>query len=96
MKQTPKSWYKRLSKFLVENRFSIGKLDNTLFIRKENDDLLIVQICVDDIIFGATNESLCKKFASSMQNKFEISMMGELKFFLGFQIKQLKEGIVIN
>ncbi len=55
--------------------------------------MLIVQIYVDDIIFGATNHSLCKKFSNMMQSEFEMSMMGVLKFFLGLQIKQMKDGI---
>jgi hypothetical protein len=71
-------------------------IDTTLFIKTENLDMLIVQIYVDDIIFGATNESLCKDFSERMQGEFEMSMMGELNFFLGLQIKQSKEGILIN
>ena len=61
-----------------------------------NNDILLVQKYVDDIIFGSTNENLCQEFAKVMQNEFEISMMGELTFFLGFQIKQMKEGIFIS
>jgi hypothetical protein len=59
----------------------------------DGKDMLIVQIYVDDIIFGSTNENLCKEFPKTMQNEFVMSMMGELKFFLGLQIKQTKEGI---
>ena len=58
--------------------------------------MLIVQIYVDDIIFGATNHCLCEEFSKLMQGEFEMSMMGELKFFLGLQIKQCKDGIFIN
>ena len=58
--------------------------------------MLIVQICVDDIIFGATNENMCNEFAKCMQDEFQMSMMGELNFFLGLQIKQSSEGIFIN
>jgi len=60
------------------------------------NDILLVQIYVDDIIFGSTNDSLCKEFSQDMQNEFEMSMMGELNFFLGLQIKQTKNGIFIN
>ena len=74
----------------------MGKIDTTLFIKLRENDILIVQIYVDDIIFGATNVSLCEEFAKSMHNEFEMSMMGELNFFLGLQIKQLKEGTFIN
>ena len=58
--------------------------------------MLVVQISVDDIIFGATNQDLCEHFAKEMQNEFEMSMMGELTFFLGLQVKQSKDGIFIN
>jgi uncharacterized membrane protein YciS (DUF1049 family) len=60
------------------------------------NDLLVVQIYVDDIIFGATNDRLCKYFSELMQSEFEMSMMGELGFFLGLQIKQTHEGIIIH
>ena len=96
LKQAPRAWYERLSNFLLEKGFSKGKVDTTLFIKKTKNDLLIVQIYVDDIIFGATNHCLCKEFSKLMQGEFEMSMMGELKFFLGLQIKQCKDEISIN
>ncbi|WRX18223.1 Reverse transcriptase [Theobroma cacao] len=96
LKQAPRAWYERLSKFLVENGYDRGSIDTTLFIKRYLNDLIIVQIYVDDIIFGATNEALCKNFAKKMQGEFKMSMMGELKYFLGLQIKQSEEGIFIN
>ena len=96
LKQPPRTWYGRLSKFLISNGFKIGKIDTTLFINPKENDRLIVQIYVDDIIFGATNVSLCEEFAKSMHSEFEMSIMGELNFFLGLQIKQLKEDTFIN
>ena len=96
LKQAPRAWYERLSKFLISNGFKMGKIDTTLFIKLRKNDILIVQIYVDDIIFGATNVLLCEEFAKSMHSEFEMSMMGELNFFLGFQIKQFKEGTFIN
>ena len=96
LKQTPRAWYERLSKFLISSGFKIGKIDTTLFIKPKDKDMLIVQIYVDDIIFGATNGSLCEEFTKSMHSEFEMSMIGELNFFLGLQIKQLKEGTFIN
>ena len=68
LKQAPRAWYARLSSFLVENGFSKGTIDNTLFVRKRKNDFILVQIYVDDIIFGATNESLCKDFSKVMQD----------------------------
>ena len=96
LKQAPRAWYDRLSTFLIENDFSRENVDKTLFIKKKNNDILVVQIYVDDIIFGATNESFCEEFAKLMQGEFEMSLMGELNYFLGLQVKQTKEGIFIN
>ena len=96
LKQAPRAWYERLSKFLLEHKFSRGNVDTTLFLKKQNKDMLLVQIYVDDIIFGATNNRLCEEFADLMQSEFEMSMMGELNYFLGLQIKQSEGGIFIN
>ncbi|KAJ9544131.1 hypothetical protein OSB04_023838 [Centaurea solstitialis] len=96
LKQAPRAWYKRLSSFLTTNGFNRGTTGITLFYKKQNDDILLVQIYVDDIIFGSTNVSMCTKFESLMQSEFEMSMMGELTFFLGLQVKQSLEGIFIN
>ena len=96
LKQAPRAWYERLSCFLLSINFSKGAVDKTLFIKHFEKDILIVQVYVDDIIFGSTNEKYCNEFAESMQKEFEMSMMGELKFFLGLQIKQTDSGIFIN
>ena len=96
LKQAPRAWYERLSSFLIENGFSRGKIDTTLFTKEKDSELLIIQIYVDDIIFGSTNESLCQEFSQVMQGEFEMSLMGELNYFLGLQIKQSNEGIFIN
>ena len=87
---------KRLSKFLLEGNFIKGKVDITLFVKNVKDDILIIQAYVGDIIFGSTDEILCKEFSNLMQGEFEMSMMGKLTFFLGLQVKQMKEGIFIN
>ncbi|KAK6162258.1 hypothetical protein DH2020_002099 [Rehmannia glutinosa] len=96
LKQAPRAWYDRLNSFLLQNGFIRGRVDTTLFVFEKGQDCLLVQIYVDDIIFGATNDSLCKKFSKLMQGEFEMSMMGELNFFLGLQIKQCQEGIYIS
>nr|GEV59518.1 copia protein [Tanacetum cinerariifolium] len=88
LKQAPRAWYDELSNFLVSKGFSKGSIDPTLFITKHRGDILLVQIYVDDIIFGSTNLNLSKRFEKLMHNKFEMSMIGELKFFLGIQIHQ--------
>ena len=92
LKQAPRAWYDCLKDFLIKNGFTIGKADSTLFTRKVDNELFVCQIYVDDIIFGSTNEKFCEEFSKVMTNRFEMSMMGELKYFLGFQVKQLKEG----
>ena len=96
LKQATRAWYERLLKFLIENNFSKEKIDTTLLIKHVEQDLLLVQIYVDDIIFGSTNDSLCESFFSRMQQEFEMSLMGELNFFLGLHIKQEKDGTFIN
>nr|GEV45970.1 retrovirus-related Pol polyprotein from transposon TNT 1-94 [Tanacetum cinerariifolium] len=96
LKQAPQAWYDELSNFLVSKGFSKGSIDLTLFITKHRGDILLVKIYVDDIIFGSTNSNLSKRFEKLMHNKFEMSMMGELKFFLGIQIHQSHRGIFIN
>nr|GEV60411.1 hypothetical protein [Tanacetum cinerariifolium] len=87
---------KTLANYLLENGFQRGKIDQTLFIKKQKGDILLVQIYVDDIIFGATNKDLCKSFEKLMKDKFQMSSMGELTFFLGLQVKQKKDGIFIS
>nr|GEZ66239.1 hypothetical protein [Tanacetum cinerariifolium] len=96
LKQAPRAWYDELSKFLLSKGFSKGSIDPTLFITKHGGDILLVQIYADDIIFGSTNLNLSKRFEKLMHNKFEMSMMGEMKFFLGIQIHQSPRGIFIN
>nr|GFB97030.1 putative ribonuclease H-like domain-containing protein [Tanacetum cinerariifolium] len=81
--QAPKAWYETLATYLLENGFQIGTIDQTLFIKNQQKDILLVQIYVVDIIFGATNKALCKSFEKLMKDKFQMSSMGELTFFLG-------------
>nr|GEY28937.1 retrovirus-related Pol polyprotein from transposon TNT 1-94 [Tanacetum cinerariifolium] len=96
LKQAPRAWYDELSNFLVSKGFSKGSIDPTLFITKHTGDILLVQMYVDDIIFGSKNPKLPEQFEKLMHIKFEMSMMGELKFFLGIQIHQSPRGIFIN
>ena len=71
-------------------------VDSNLYVRNEKDYQLIVVVYVDDIIFGGCKESICKDFANKMQREFEMSMIGELSYFLGLQIRQLQHGIFIS
>nr|GEX02523.1 hypothetical protein [Tanacetum cinerariifolium] len=81
--QAPRAWYETLATYLLENGFHRGQIDQTLFIKKQKGDILLVQIYVDDNIFGTTNKDLCKSFEKLMKDKFQMSSMGELTFFLG-------------
>ncbi|KAJ9544616.1 hypothetical protein OSB04_024323 [Centaurea solstitialis] len=94
--QAPRAWYDTLSSYLLENKFERGVIDKTLFIKRTKTDMLLVQIYVDDIIFGSTKEDMCKEFEELMHKKFKMSSMGELTFFLGLQVKQKRDGIFIN
>jgi hypothetical protein len=96
LKQAPRAWYECLRDFLITNGFKVSKADPTLFTKTIAKDLFICQIYVDDIIFGSTNKSSCEEFSRIMIQKFEMTMMGELKYFLGFQIKQLQDGTFIS
>ncbi|GJV60077.1 retrovirus-related pol polyprotein from transposon TNT 1-94 [Tanacetum coccineum] len=96
LKQAPKAWYDRLKSFLIKHYYNMGMVDNTLFTKKKSSNLIIFQIYVDDIIFGLTCQDICDEFAKIMHDKFEMSMMGELNFFLGLQIKQIEDVIFFN
>ncbi|GKA48917.1 retrovirus-related pol polyprotein from transposon TNT 1-94, partial [Tanacetum coccineum] len=96
LKQAPKAWYDRLKVFLIKHEYKMGMVDNTLFTKKKSSNLIIVQIYVDDIIFGLTCQDMCDEFSKIMHDEFEMSMMGELNFFLGLQIKQIEDGIFFN
>ena len=96
LKQAPSAWYDRLTAYLTEHGFKRGSADTTLFIRKDKNSFVVAQIYVDDIVFGATNDSLVHSFADEMKEMFEMSMVGELTYFLGLQVKQTDSGIYIN
>ncbi|GJT63367.1 retrovirus-related pol polyprotein from transposon TNT 1-94 [Tanacetum coccineum] len=96
LKQAPRAWYDTLSKFLLAQGFSKGVVDPTLFIRKIGKHTFQVQIYVDDIIFASTDPKDCGHFSNEMSSKFQMSMMGQISFFLGLQISQNPKGIFIN
>ncbi|GJU70700.1 retrovirus-related pol polyprotein from transposon TNT 1-94 [Tanacetum coccineum] len=96
LKQAPRAWYDTLSKFLLANNFFKGVVDPTLFTRKSGKHILLVQIYVDDIIFASTDHNACNTFSKEMSSKFQMSMMGQMSFFLGLQVSQSPGGIFIN
>ena len=83
LKQAPRAWYERLRDFLLSKGFMMGKVDTTFFTKKIGKDLFVLQIYVDDVIFGSTNQDFCEQFGKMMANEFEMSMIGELSYFLG-------------
>jgi hypothetical protein len=95
-KQASRAWYARLKTFMLEHGYVMGSVDKTIFTLMYDTDFLLVQIYVDDIIFGGSSQTLVFRFQEMMENEFQMSMMGELTFFLGIQVKQTKEGIFIN
>ncbi|GJZ43915.1 retrovirus-related pol polyprotein from transposon TNT 1-94 [Tanacetum coccineum] len=94
--QAPRAWYETLSTYLLDNGFHRGQIDKTLFIKRHKDDILLVQVYVDDIIFGSTKKELSTEFEKLMHDKFQMSSMGELTFFLGLQVQQKSDGIFIS
>ncbi|GJU41601.1 putative ribonuclease H-like domain-containing protein [Tanacetum coccineum] len=94
--QAPRAWYETLANYLLSNGFKRGKIDQTLFIKKKKGDILLVQVYVDDIIFGSTNKELYTGFEKLMKDKFQMSSMVELTFFLGLQVQQKEDGIFIS
>nr|GEV91674.1 copia protein [Tanacetum cinerariifolium] len=90
LKQAHKAWYDRLKAFLIKH-YKMGMIDNTLFTKKKSSNLIIVQIYIDDVIFGSTCQDICDEFSKIMHDEFEMSMMGELNFFLRLQIKQMED-----
>nr|GEY97726.1 putative ribonuclease H-like domain-containing protein [Tanacetum cinerariifolium] len=75
---------------------SMGTIDQTLFIRRQRGDFILVQVYMDDIIFGSSNPQLCREFEALMHEKFQMSAMGELNFFLGLQVLQKEDGIFLS
>ncbi|GJZ55906.1 putative ribonuclease H-like domain-containing protein [Tanacetum coccineum] len=94
--QAPRAWYETLSTYLLDNGFQRGKLDKILFIKRKKGDILLVQVYVDDIIFGSTKKELCNAFEKLMHENFQMSSIGELTFFMGLQVQQKKDGIFIS
>jgi hypothetical protein len=96
LKQAPRAWYARLKTFLLEHGYVMGSVDKTLFTLNHGTDFLLVQIYVDDIIFCGSFHTLVSKIQEMMESEFQMSMMGELTFFLVIQVKQMKQGTFLH
>ena len=86
LKQAPRAWYSRLDKYLQQQGFKQGSVDNNLYIKMDKGSMIIIEVYVDGIIFGSDDDRLSKQFAKEMQNEFEMSLLGELNFILGLHI----------
>jgi hypothetical protein len=96
LKQAPRAWYERLRDFLLSKGFIVGRVDTTLFTKKIGKDLFVLQIYINDIIFGSTTQDLYEEFGKIIASEFEMSMIGELSYLLCLQIKQLKNGTFMS
>ncbi|GJR75719.1 putative ribonuclease H-like domain-containing protein [Tanacetum coccineum] len=94
--QAPIAWYATLSTFLLKSGYRRGTIDKTLFIKKDKNDIMLVHVYVDDIIFGSTKRSWCDEFEALMKSRFQMSSIGQLTFFLRLQVKQKENGIFIS
>jgi hypothetical protein len=96
LKQVSRAWYARFKTFLLEHEYVMGSVDKTIFTLNYSTDFLLVQIYVDDIMFGGSSHTLMSRFQEIMENEFQISIMGELNFFLDIQVKQMKQGTFVH
>nr|GEU68441.1 putative ribonuclease H-like domain-containing protein [Tanacetum cinerariifolium] len=94
--QAPKAWYETLSTYLLENGFRKGTINKTLFIKKDRDDIILVHVYANDIIFRSIKKSLCDEFEQMNHKRFQMSSIGKLTFFLGLQVNQKDDGIFIS
>nr|GEY45130.1 retrovirus-related Pol polyprotein from transposon TNT 1-94 [Tanacetum cinerariifolium] len=91
--QAPRAWYETLSTYLLDNRFHRGQIDKTLLIKRFKSDILLVQVYIDDIIFGSTRNEMCIEFEKMMHKKFSMNSIGELTFFLGLKVTKKLLGL---
>jgi hypothetical protein len=96
LKQAPRAWYTKLKTFSLDHGYVMRSVDKTLFTLKHGNEFLLVQIYMDDIIFGGSSHVLVSSFQEMMENEFQMSMIGELTFFLGIQVKQIKKGTFVH
>ncbi|MCH94711.1 gag-pol polyprotein, partial [Trifolium medium] len=96
LKQAPRAWYERLTKYLVKHGYRKGETDMTLFVKEENGKLMIAQIYVDDIVFGGMSDQMVQHSVHQMQYEFQMSLVGELTYFLGLQVRQMGDTIFIS
>nr|GEW05470.1 putative ribonuclease H-like domain-containing protein [Tanacetum cinerariifolium] len=94
--QALRAWYATLFTFLLKHGYKRGTINKTLFLKNNNRDIILVQVYVDDIIFGSTKKAWCDEFETLMKGEFQMIDMGELTFFLGLQVQQIPDGVFIH
>ncbi|KAI3752823.1 hypothetical protein L2E82_24860 [Cichorium intybus] len=96
LKQAPRAWYDTLASYLLGKGYHRGAIDNTLFIKRSGDDIILAQFYVDDIIFGSTNDKLSDEFATVMSSKFEMSMMAKTPMSTSVYLSADPSGVDVN
>src|ERR1044072_8275472 len=96
LKQALRAWYERLTKLLTDKGYKKGALNKTLFVKNEGGKIMVAQIYVNDIVFGGMSDTMVKHFANQMQAEFEMSLMGELTYFLGLQVTQMEDSTFLS
>jgi hypothetical protein len=96
LKQASRVWYARIKTFLLEHGYIMGSVDKSLFTLNHGTDFLHIQIYVNDIIFDGSSHTFMSRFQEMMKSEFQMSMMGELTFFLCIQVKKTKQGTFVH
>eukprot|EP00253_Pinus_taeda_P014297 PITA_14297 len=96
LKQEPRAWYKRIDAYLLDNGFDKCDNEPTLYIKENDDKILIVVLYVDDLIFTGSDDFLIADFKQIMKNEFEMTNLGLLRYVLGIEVKQTENGIFIS
>lgn len=95
LKQAPRAWFNRIEGYFLREGFKKSSYDHTLFVKKEQDKIIFVSLYVDDLIYVGNDHVLCEAFKKSMQQEFEMTDLGQMKYFLGVEVNQNSEGITL-
>ncbi|CAM8920413.1 unnamed protein product [Rhodiola kirilowii] len=96
LKQALRAWYERLTVFLIDHGYVRGGVDKTLFVKHTRSHFIFAQIYVDDNVCGSNAQKLVDQFVEQMQSESKMSMVGEMTYFLGLQVKRKADGIFIS
>ncbi|XP_050895226.1 uncharacterized protein LOC127101827 [Lathyrus oleraceus] len=95
LKQAPRAWYERMTELLINHGYRKGGIDKTLFVKEKDGKLMIAQTYMDDVVFGGMSHEMVQHFVKQMQSEFEMSLVGELTYFLGLQVKQMEDSVFL-